>query len=86
METSQPPIQEKKDVLPERILANHCRFMATMLGRNNESYMLNVIKRSYKLGAVFNLKFENFPEEFQTKKLEEALRWLENNPPKRKTK
>jgi len=79
-------IQEKKEVLPERILANHCRFMATTQGKQTEPYLLNVLRRTYKLGRSLNLKFENFPDEFRTDKLKKALEWLEANPPEKKVR
>ncbi|TGM19063.1 hypothetical protein EHQ82_10950 [Leptospira selangorensis] len=77
---------EKKEVLPERILANHARFMAALINEKPEAHLLKIIKRSYKLGSDLNLKFENFQDEFKTQKLKEALEWISKNPPKKRTK
>lgn len=80
------PVQEKKEVLRERVLANHCRFMASLKNEDKEKYLLNVIKRTWKMGFDLNLKFENFQDEFQTPKLKIALDWISKNPPKKRTK
>lgn len=80
------PVQEKKEVLRERVLANHCRFMAALANEDKGSYLLKVIKRAWKMGFDLNLKFENFQDEFQTPKLKKVLEWISKNPPKKREK
>jgi hypothetical protein len=78
--------QEKTEVLRERVLANHCRFMASLVNEDKDAYLLKVIKRTWKMGTDLNLKFENFQDEFKTPKLKEALEWIIKNPPKKTKK
>lgn len=77
---------EKKEVLRERVLANHCRFMASLVNEDKEKYFLKVLRRLWKMGTDLNLQFENFQDEFQTPKLKEALEWIKKHPPKKRKK